>query len=148
MIEILDGRKEQVLETGKEGGEIACEKASLAGSVSQRACVFCGSRVVLYPDSRCPPPRPRPCGLRSLYLGHPGLPFVRTGASPAEFLHRPAGRRGHLRRREEALRSPYGADRDLSSQGCLRLRHLHRRSDRRRRAGGLCAGRRKNRAYR
>ena len=24
-------------------------KASLAGSVSQRACVFCGSRVVLYP---------------------------------------------------------------------------------------------------
>lgn len=28
---------------------IACEKASLAGSVSQRACVFCGSRVVLYP---------------------------------------------------------------------------------------------------
>jgi len=26
-----------------------CEKKSLAGSVSQRACVFCGSRVVLYP---------------------------------------------------------------------------------------------------
>jgi nitrogenase molybdenum-cofactor synthesis protein NifE len=31
--------------------EIACEKASLAGAVSQRACVFCGSRVVLYPIS-------------------------------------------------------------------------------------------------
>ena len=28
---------------------MACEKQSLAGSVSQRACVFCGSRVVLYP---------------------------------------------------------------------------------------------------
>jgi len=28
---------------------MACEKVSLAGSVSQRACVFCGSRVVLYP---------------------------------------------------------------------------------------------------
>ena len=28
---------------------IDCSKLSLAGSVSQRACVFCGSRVVLYP---------------------------------------------------------------------------------------------------
>jgi nitrogenase molybdenum-cofactor synthesis protein NifE len=28
---------------------LACEKPSLAGSMSQRACVFCGSRVVLYP---------------------------------------------------------------------------------------------------
>jgi nitrogenase molybdenum-cofactor synthesis protein NifE len=28
---------------------MACEKHSLAGAVSQRACVFCGSRVVLYP---------------------------------------------------------------------------------------------------
>jgi len=49
MIEILDARKEQVYEKGKEGGELSCEKASVAGSVSQRACVFCGSRVVLYP---------------------------------------------------------------------------------------------------
>ena len=49
MIEVLDARKQQVYEKGKEGGEISCEKASLAGSVSQRACVFCGSRVVLYP---------------------------------------------------------------------------------------------------
>lgn len=28
---------------------MACDKASLAGSVTQRACAFCGSRVVLYP---------------------------------------------------------------------------------------------------
>ena len=28
---------------------MTCEKQSLTGSVSQRACVFCGSRVVLYP---------------------------------------------------------------------------------------------------
>lgn len=53
MIEILDERKRQIYEKGKENGEvareIACEKASVAGSVSQRACVFCGSRVVLYP---------------------------------------------------------------------------------------------------
>lgn len=29
--------------------DLTCDKASLAGAVSQRACVFCGSRVVLYP---------------------------------------------------------------------------------------------------
>jgi nitrogenase molybdenum-cofactor synthesis protein NifE len=50
MIEILEGRKRHVYETGgKEKFEMACDKASLAGAVSQRACVFCGSRVVLYP---------------------------------------------------------------------------------------------------
>lgn len=49
MIEILDERKKQVYTKGDQTFDIACDKASLAGSVSQRACVFCGSRVVLYP---------------------------------------------------------------------------------------------------
>ncbi len=49
MIEILEERKDQVIEKGKDGGAVSCGKASAAGSVSQRACVFCGSRVVLYP---------------------------------------------------------------------------------------------------
>ena len=51
MIEILEGEKKQIYreEYRKRPGTIACGKASLAGSVSQRACVFCGSRVVLYP---------------------------------------------------------------------------------------------------
>ncbi len=49
MIDILNDRKQQVFEKGKDGFSIACGKASTAGSVSQRACVFCGSRVVLYP---------------------------------------------------------------------------------------------------
>jgi len=49
MIEILEERKGQVSVTGKDDFAIACEKKSVAGSVSQRACVFCGSRVVLYP---------------------------------------------------------------------------------------------------
>jgi nitrogenase molybdenum-cofactor synthesis protein NifE len=51
MIEILEGRKKHVYEKGaeQENRVIACEKASIAGGVSQRACVFCGSRVVLYP---------------------------------------------------------------------------------------------------
>ncbi|MDA8126724.1 MAG: nitrogenase iron-molybdenum cofactor biosynthesis protein NifE [Deltaproteobacteria bacterium] len=50
MIEILEGRKKQVYEkSGDAKIDMACGKASLAGAVSQRACVFCGSRVVLYP---------------------------------------------------------------------------------------------------
>ena len=36
---------------GSSAPPIACGKHSTAGSVSQRACVFCGSRVVLYPIS-------------------------------------------------------------------------------------------------
>jgi nitrogenase molybdenum-cofactor synthesis protein NifE len=51
MIDILKSREAAVIRNG--GGErdlkIDCDKASVAGSVSQRACVFCGSRVVLYP---------------------------------------------------------------------------------------------------
>lgn len=49
-IPILDERRAQVLEVG-EGttGALACDRHSVAGAVSQRACVFCGSRVVLYP---------------------------------------------------------------------------------------------------
>ena len=49
-IEILDERRSQVSRKGEAGEtEISCGKHSVAGSVSQRACVFCGSRVVLYP---------------------------------------------------------------------------------------------------
>lgn len=49
MISILEKRKDQILEKGKDSHEVKCDRVSLAGSVSQRACVFCGSRVVLYP---------------------------------------------------------------------------------------------------
>ena len=52
MIDLLPGREKQVVHKGGEGSvakEMSCGKASAAGSVSQRACVFCGSRVVLYP---------------------------------------------------------------------------------------------------
>ncbi len=47
-ISILEGRKGQVWRKG-EGGAFVCDRQSLAGSVTQRACAFCGSRVVLYP---------------------------------------------------------------------------------------------------
>lgn len=49
MIDILEGRRGQVVAKGENKGELVCDKHSVAGSVSQRACVFCGSRVVLYP---------------------------------------------------------------------------------------------------
>ena len=48
-IPILKERKSQIHRKGTEPFEMTCGKHSLAGSVIQRACVFCGSRVVLYP---------------------------------------------------------------------------------------------------
>jgi nitrogenase molybdenum-cofactor synthesis protein NifE len=48
-IPILEARKKQIHRKGEEEFDMSCEKHSVAGSVSQRACVFCGSRVVLYP---------------------------------------------------------------------------------------------------
>src|SRR5664280_3209966 len=49
MAHILDERLNQVSVAGASERTIDCGKASTAGSVSQRACVFCGTRVVLYP---------------------------------------------------------------------------------------------------
>jgi nitrogenase molybdenum-cofactor synthesis protein NifE len=49
MSDILREREKQVHRKGSEPFQLDCEKPSAAGSVSQRACVFCGSRVVLYP---------------------------------------------------------------------------------------------------
>ncbi len=46
--EVLEQRRKQVY-NGAGTFSLDCEKKSVAGSVSQRACVFCGSRVVLYP---------------------------------------------------------------------------------------------------
>lgn len=49
MSSVLIGRENQIFRTGTDSHTIHCSRPSLAGSVSQRACVFCGSRVVLYP---------------------------------------------------------------------------------------------------
>lgn len=48
-MELLKERTLQIHRTGEEPFKLVCNKDSLAGAVSQRACVFCGSRVVLYP---------------------------------------------------------------------------------------------------
>lgn len=48
-IHVLEERQRQIYQKGKQPFDMICDKVSIAGSVSQRACVFCGSRVVLYP---------------------------------------------------------------------------------------------------
>lgn len=52
-LRILDERANSiVLKTAGcsgDGSGISCEKASVSGAVSQRACVYCGARVVLNP---------------------------------------------------------------------------------------------------
>jgi nitrogenase molybdenum-cofactor synthesis protein NifE len=48
-IQILEERQKQIYQKGNQPFDMTCDKVSIAGSVSQRACVFCGSRVVLYP---------------------------------------------------------------------------------------------------
>ncbi|WP_124064782.1 nitrogenase iron-molybdenum cofactor biosynthesis protein NifE [Clostridium sp. E02] len=49
---ILDARKNSILVKGScsgATGSICCDSNSVSGSVSQRACVYCGARVVLNP---------------------------------------------------------------------------------------------------
>ncbi|MBM9537289.1 nitrogenase iron-molybdenum cofactor biosynthesis protein NifE [Desulfobulbus alkaliphilus] len=45
----LQERENQIHIKGEAPFNLVCNKDSLAGAISQRACVFCGSRVVLYP---------------------------------------------------------------------------------------------------
>lgn len=44
----IESRRAQIGAAG-DGRQLRCERHTVAGAVSQRACVFCGSRVVLYP---------------------------------------------------------------------------------------------------
>lgn len=48
-VPILKQRERQIHYKGDNAFDMVCDQKSVAGSVSQRACVFCGSRVVLYP---------------------------------------------------------------------------------------------------
>lgn len=49
-MDILDERKDFIVCNSKDGGgTVKCGSDSVAGSVSQRACVYCGARVVLNP---------------------------------------------------------------------------------------------------
>lgn len=45
----LDEREDFIRTKGVQKSQLKCDEESIAGSVSQRACVFCGARVVLNP---------------------------------------------------------------------------------------------------
>jgi nitrogenase molybdenum-cofactor synthesis protein NifE len=47
--DFLTERMSSIFLKGVDSFQLECGKVSTAGSVSQRACAFCGSRVVLYP---------------------------------------------------------------------------------------------------
>lgn len=46
---VFEERKDFILTKGKHKQQLKCDADSLAGCVSQRACVYCGARVVLNP---------------------------------------------------------------------------------------------------
>lgn len=46
---LIEERKKHILKKKNDSGRIACDEVSLAGAVSQRACVYSGARVVLNP---------------------------------------------------------------------------------------------------
>ncbi len=105
-----------------------CDRESLAGAVSQRACVFCGSRVVLYPIAD------------ALHLVHGPIGCaaytwdIRGALSSGPELHR-LSFSTDLQEMDvifggesEALPGLDRTDRPAPPQGRLRLFHLHRRA--------------------
>ena len=85
---------------------MTCDKHSLAGSVSQRACVFCGSRVVLYPIADALHLVHGPIGCAAYTWDIRGALSSGPGAAPAQLFHGPPGKGRDLRRRKEALSAP------------------------------------------
>lgn len=49
IVKIFEGREGHISRKGEDTGPLACNRESLAGAVSQRACVYSGARVVLNP---------------------------------------------------------------------------------------------------
>lgn len=46
---VIEERKDSIITKGKQKKQLKCDTDSVAGCVSQRACVYCGARVVLNP---------------------------------------------------------------------------------------------------
>ncbi len=49
IVKIFEGREGHILQKGAADAPLSCSNESLAGAVSQRACVYSGARVVLNP---------------------------------------------------------------------------------------------------
>ena len=144
----LKDRENQIFVKGESTFDIVCNKDSLAGAVSQRACVFCGSRVVLYPIADAVHLVHGPIGCAVYTWDIRGALCLRARTAPPLLFHRPPGNRRHLRRREKTDRRPARADRTPSAQGRLCLLDLHRRHHRRRPGSGLPNGRGRVQAFR
>ena len=137
MIEILEGRKNQVHEKGQQPFDMACNKPSLAGAVSQRACVFCGSRVVLYPIADALHIVHGPIGCAAYTWD------IRGSLSSGPELHRLSFCTDLQEKdvifggAEKLYKSLDRTDRLLRAEGGLHLLDVHRGRDRRRRRGRL-----------
>jgi nitrogenase molybdenum-cofactor synthesis protein NifE len=46
---VIEERQDSIITKGHGGKKVKCNSESLAGAVSQRACVYCGARVILNP---------------------------------------------------------------------------------------------------
>ena len=137
---IFREREDQIHRKGQEPFDMDCNRDSLAGAVSQRACVFCGSRVVLYPIADALHLVHGPIGCAAYTWDIRGRSLFGPGAAPAQLFNRPAGKRHHFRGRREALPGAHRTDRPPPSQGRFRLLDLYRRDNRRRSGRRLQAG--------
>ena len=116
---ILEERRGQVHLTGEAPFEMECNKESLAGAVSQRACVFLRLPRGPLPHCRRPAPGSRPHRLRLVHLGYTRRPVLGSGTAPAQLQHRPAGNRHNFRRRKKAGKVAFRTDRPPPAPGPL-----------------------------
>ena len=78
---IFTERKDQMHRKGERRFRCPATRNSLAGAVSQRACVFCGSRVVLYPIADALHLVHGPIGCAAVHVGHKGGLIFRAGVA-------------------------------------------------------------------
>ena len=84
---IFEERKKQIHRKGEQPFRWTATGTCLAGAVSQRACVFCGSRVVLYPIADALHLVHGPIGCAAYTWDIRGRPVLGTGTPPPELFH-------------------------------------------------------------
>ena len=126
IVNIFEGREGHIAQKGEQSLPLACNSDSLAGAVSQRACVYSGARVVLNPITDALHLVHGPIGCASYTWDIRGSTSIRPRSLSKQLLHGYEGAGCDLRRREEAGSLFAGAGGEISSAGHLRLLHLHR----------------------
>ena len=100
---IFEERQDQILRKGEAPFQMECDRESLAGAVSQRACALLRARVVLYPIADALHLVHGPIGCAAYTWDIRGALSSGSGSSPPELFHRPPGNGRDLRRRNQAL---------------------------------------------